>query len=72
MKGQITACGFVTLENAFRVFVIHWVKGQITACGFVTIIAFSTQSFNNVKGQITACGFVTSIQISTVLYEFIR
>ena len=37
VKGQITACGFVTLKNANgNVTSIVQVKGQITACGFVT------------------------------------
>ena len=36
VKGQITACGFVTLLR-FQNQVLLPVKGQITACGFVTI-----------------------------------
>ena len=38
MKGQITACGFVTHLKLFDVIIgsCHDVKGQITACGFVT------------------------------------
>ena len=37
VKGQITACGFVTIERAVRILYFYMVKGQITACGFVTL-----------------------------------
>ena len=61
VKGQITACGFVTNFVGSEKFIAHTiVKGQITACGFVTFLdRFIAENFLLVKGQITACGFVT-------------
>ncbi len=38
MKGQITACGFVTMYYHIVTRGVVEVKGQITACGFVTRI----------------------------------
>ena len=38
MKGQITACGFVTSTGFSASIGSYMVKGQITACGFVTIL----------------------------------
>ena len=37
VKGQITACGFVTMYYHIVTRGVVEVKGQITACGFVTV-----------------------------------
>ena len=62
MKGQITACGFVTDSHLQLLKAVCIVKGQITACGFVTpCLIIAVAFFIYVKGQITACGFVTFV-----------
>ena len=50
VKGQITACGFVTglLKFARTALFLH-VKGQITACGFVTSSSCVTVTPNSAR-----------------------
>ena len=51
MKGQITACGFVTQLVFAVVAVLAVVKGQITACGFVTSDKDVIRFLRDCKGE---------------------
>ena len=71
MKGQITACGFVTWAKYIRLGLAgnEKVKGQITACGFVTVKQVG--SFQAAEGKrpdyrLRFCYYSTSNSLATL------